>query len=148
MSNYYPVGGSGFPQTEDSLLEVQKRALFKRSYNVVTALSSASRTTTTSTGTLSNPGYKGIIVTLTISAISAGGLKVRIFSGVSGANTVYLDSTSMTTVSSRTIAVYPGMTSTASQFGSPGIMGPVFAIQVEPDTADAITYTLSYALVE
>lgn len=136
------------PDIEDSLLTIQKKALLKRAYQRVNWLASASRTTTTSTGALSNPGYKGIMVTLVVSSITAGGLKIRILTGVGGGQTVHIDATSITSVGGRTVAVYPGGGTGGNQVCQPALLGDQVIINVEHDTADPITYSAQYHFVE
>lgn len=148
MSNWYPNGGSGYPQTEDSLLDVQKRALFKKTFNRINWLASASRTATTSTGAIVNPGYKGIMVTLVVSAITAGGLKIRILTGVGGGTTVHIDTTSITFTGGRTVAVYPGGGTGGNQVCQPALLGDQVIINIEHDTADPITYSAQYHFIE
>lgn len=136
------------PDIEDSLLTTQKKALLKRSYQAVTAFPLASRTSNTSTGVIANPGYKGIIVSLLVTAYTAGGLRIRITTGVGNNNTVHYDSTSLTAALGRTVAVYPGLVSSAAQFASPGVLGTTVTVSVEHDTADPITYSLAYSFIE
>ena len=88
------------------------------------------------------------MVTLTITSITAGGLKLQLLTGVTAANTVYIDISSITAALSRTVVVYPGMSGSAAQLGSPGCIGPVFLINVNHDTADPITYSVTYSFIE
>jgi hypothetical protein len=135
-------------ETTDNLLSTAKKELAKRSYNVVSAMASAARTTSTSTGPITNPGYKGIMVTLTIAAFTAGGLRIRITTGTGFVNTVYYDSVSFSAVASRTVVVYPGISSSSAQLGTTGLLGPLVFVGIEADTADSITYSMSYCLIE
>jgi hypothetical protein len=118
-------------------------------YAAVLALAAISRTTTTATPVITNPGFKGLVVFLNITSVSgAAGVKIRVLTGTVAPNTCYLDSASRTTVSYINVAFYPGATASTSIIYVPAVLGAVFQIQIQHDTSDPITYTVSYSFIE
>lgn len=124
----------------------------QRNNQAFTGLASAARTSTTTTGDITNHNARGIIVYLNVTAASGtGGLQVQVFAksknGIFKAiNTL---PTAVTSNATLTYGFYCAAGSSAYNFNqmNGGVLPRTFYIQVTHGDASSYTYSLDYDLV-
>jgi hypothetical protein len=114
-----------------------------------TALASAARTAQTDSADLNNPDARGVVVVLDVTAITATPILTLLIQGKDPASGKYytlLTGAAVSTVSTSTYVVYPGVTETASvDVASP--LPATWRVRVQVADADSATYSVGYSLV-
>lgn len=110
-------------------------------------LASAARTTTQTSSTIKNPGAKGVVLFLNVTAASGtGGLQVQAqaLDPVDGsALAVNSAPTAVTATGLKTYVIYPGASAGATQNTS-GVLPRLWNAKVTVGDSSSYTYTLSY----
>lgn len=112
-------------------------------------LASASRTTTQTSADLDSGGCRGVLVTLDVTDVTALPSVTISINGKDKASGKYytlLAGAAVTTVSTNTYAVYPGITASANAAASM-VVPDTFQIVVTANNANAGTYSVGYSLV-
>lgn len=113
-----------------------------------TALVSAARTATVSSADIANLSGCGITVVLDVTAKGTAPsitLKIQQKDPASGKYIDLLTSAAVTTVSTNTYRVYPGLTAAANVTVN-GVVGKTFRITMTHSNTDSITYSVGYAI--
>lgn len=112
------------------------------------AFASAARTATVSSADITNYQGTGITVVLDVTAKGTAPsitLKIQVKDPASGKYVDVLTSAAVTTVSTNTYRVYPGLTAAANVTVN-GIIGKTFRITMTHSNADSITYSVGYSI--
>lgn len=111
------------------------------------ALESAVRTTT-QTIDLKNTNGTGVVVVLDVTNVNTSSLvlKIQRKDPASGKFIDVLTSAAVTTISTNTYKVYPGLTAAANLTVN-DVIGMNFRIVVTPGNANNTTYSLGYSLI-
>jgi hypothetical protein len=146
-----------FPQVGDSPAVTLQRMLARqvRPTDSITGLSSAARLGTATTGLIDCRGYKGILITLAVSAVAGVG-QVRIIPKTGANGAIAADSMNTTAyggLANQHLAIYPGATS--GTFGTGWnarscVIGNYLSIDVQNISStpgDEVTYALYYMLI-
>lgn len=121
-----------------------------------TALASASRTSTTQSLDIDCTGFRGLMVTLSVTAVPGAGslaLRIRARDPVTGQLVgIWIGTTTVTTVTLGAAMFGPGYGGLSG--GNPGVLGgggihlpDTIRIEVNHSTADPYTYSVGYALI-
>ena len=136
-----------------ALLPLPARAQTVADNTEFTALSSAARTTTTSSSELTNRNGRGIAILLDVTAVSSGqitGIDVRVPLPSGAFATIYSFGTlSITTTGQRAYLIYPGAASAGSWTATP-IQGPIprrFVVRVNHQDSNSITYSVTVSVI-
>lgn len=116
----------------------------QRGNEEVTALVSAARTATTSSGTLQNYNGLGVSVVVDVTAVSGAAsitASIDALDAVSGKWVTILASAAITTVSTTRLRVYPGL-SAAANLKADDLLPRRWRVNVTHSTADSITYSV------
>ncbi|MBT9174014.1 MAG: hypothetical protein DDT21_02425 [Syntrophomonadaceae bacterium] len=113
------------------------------------ALASAARTVTTQSADQINHNARGLHVVIDVTAVA--GLPSLVFTVqgrdvLSGKYYPILASAAITTVSTVILRVFPGLTAVANLVAN-DILSRTWRLHVAPGTADSVTYSVGYALV-
>ena len=114
-----------------------------------TALASAARTATTNSADLGNPDGRGIMVILDLTAfVTAASLTLSVQGKdpASGKYVTLFTGAAVTTISTTTYVVYPGITETANVDASVPIP-ETFRIVVTHGNANSTSYSVGYSTV-
>lgn len=122
-----------------------ERSGSNRDFNL---LVSASRTATISSGTLTNPSWRGLHVSLSVTNAGTGDitLKIEAFSPFVGTFHTLLEGVSVTTVSATEYKLYPGLTAVANSVAN-DILHRSWRVTVTHNNANPITYSVTAMLV-
>jgi archaellum component FlaF (FlaF/FlaG flagellin family) len=113
-----------------------------------TVLASASRTTTQTQADQSNPGFRGIAVTLDMTIVGTGSvtLEIDVKDPVSGKYIPLLTGAAVTTNSTNVYKVYPGATAAANVTANDNLWD-TYRIKVVANNANAATYSVTSTLL-
>lgn len=114
----------------------------------VTAISSAARTATNNSGDLTNYNGRGLHVVLDVTAAGTGSITITIQGkdAVSGQYYTLLAGAAVTTNSTNTYKVYPGLTAAANAVAS-DILPRTYRILITHNNANSITYSVGVSVV-
>lgn len=114
----------------------------------VSDLVSASRTTTQTQADQTNPGYRGIAVTLDMTVVGTGSvtLEIDVKDPVSGKYVALLTGAAVTTNSTNVYTLFPGAPATANVSANAQLW-KTFRIKVTANNANAATYSVGYVLL-
>lgn len=114
----------------------------------VSYLASAARTTTQTQGDQTNPGHKGIAVTLDVTSAGTGSitLEIDVKDPVSGKYVPLLTGAAVVTNVTNTYTVFPGAPATANVSANAQLWR-TFRIKVTANNANTITYSVGYVLL-
>lgn len=148
------------PADGDALTDLLRTSALMRAYNGATidtwrnnlegtALASAARTATTSSGSLTNYNHRGIILFLNLTAGTGLGLQVQVqvMDVISGFFTsVNAAPTAVITPGFHGYFIYPGVSAGGSQASS-GIVSRTWRVRVTHGDSNSYTYSVGYSLV-
>lgn len=114
----------------------------------VVALASASRTTTQTLSDVPNPYHKGLIVVLDMTTVGTGSVTLTIQGKdiASGKYYTILAGAAVTTNSTNTYRVYPGLSAVANTTAN-DVIPATFRLLVTANNANAATYSLGYSKI-
>ncbi len=139
--------GSALPAGSNNIGDVDVLS-FPATNREGTALTSAARTTTTSSADLDNPHKNGVHVILDVTEISGSPsitLKVEGKDPASGKYYSILEGAAVTTAGTYVYKVFPGATSAANSVAN-DIVPKTWRVTVEHANTDSITYSVGYSL--